>query len=160
MAISGNQEGQQLGDYFKSKIPEEATIRPKKKIVLVAKKTAEIEKESLINTVESKLEEVKAVIGDNIFNNDSREKAAKTIQQILMDVKKVCNGDECEFNVDGSPENIRRLVDYDIHLLEGCSQRMGAPCGGRLRAPAFQNIIENFISGLKTRKRTSSDGGK
>lgn len=149
-----------LGDYFKAKIPDEITVNTatRKKIVLVAKKAAEIENESLINSVESKLEDMKAVIGDNIFTNDSREKAAKSVQQILMDVKKMCGGPECEFNVDGSPENIRRLIDYDVELLEGCAQRIGAPCGGRLRAPAFQTIIENFVSGLKTRKRSKSSG--
>ena len=81
------------------------------------------------------------------------------VHQALVDVKKLADVDKTEEEyqppVDGSPEAIQRLIDYDIQLLSNCAQRIGAPCGARLKSPAFQRIIKNFIGNLESRKRAA-----
>ena len=151
-----------LGDYVSK--AQDNMIRLKRgnkmrRVVVGAKTKAQIQHEQLINDVNDKLAHVQSVIVDDKFTDEENKNVAIDVHQALVDVKKLADVDKTEEEyqppVDGSPEAIQRLIDYDIQLLSNCAQRIGAPCGARLKSPAFQRIIKNFIGNLESRKRAA-----
>ena len=144
-----------------------------RKVSIVSKTKAQNKHEHLINNVNEILEQVQSMVGDNAFSDDDPKGVAIEVHQAMNDVKNmVCNikddngkrlvfdDEEWEPVVDGSPENIWKLINYDIGLLSKCSQRIGAPCGSRLHTPAFKNIINGFISSLDNSRKRAAEQAK
>ena len=151
-----------LADYFSKggTNPMVKKLGNKRRVMVVARSKAQIENDKLIKDVNEKIEQVHRIVGDNAFMDGDGETIAKEVHQKMAEVKFLVDKEEYEPNVDGSPEAIKKLLEYDIELLTGCSQRIGASCGARLKAPMFQTMIQNFISGLKSRKRAADISSK
>ena len=148
-----------LGDYF-SNANKQTVLKkngkPVQRVVIVKKSKVQIEKEKLLKDVNDKIFHVQRIVADNNFSDGDEEKeVAKEVHKTMVELRNLADADD-EYKpvVDGSPEAIRRLLEYDIELLSGCSERIGASCGARLRSPAFQSIINKFIAGLESREKS------
>ena len=155
-----------LGDFMPNG-PREKMVRLKnkgpgkyRKVVIAEKKLTE-EEEKLVSGVNEKIMEVQRIVGDDMFSEDGDEKqVAVKVHKLMVDVKNMVDRNTEEpyqHPVDGSPEAIRKLIEYDLQLLTNCSKRIGAPCGTRLKSPAFRRMIDDFVGGLESRKRVASD---
>ena len=142
-----------LGDFFVNvgESPLVQKIGNKRRVYVVSQTTAQSESEKLIKSVNEKIEQVQRIVGDNNFSDaDDDERTAVVVHQKMVELRGLVDKEEYEPKVDGSPEAIQKLLEYDIELLSGCSKRVAAGCGARLKAPAFQKLIKDFISGLKS----------
>jgi len=67
----------------------------------------------------------------------------------------VPDGTDWEPVVDGSPENIRRHLEYDIQLLTNCSERVGVKVGEKFNNPKFRGMLNNYIDCLEKHNDSS-----
>ena len=115
-------------------------------------------KEKLVSDINSNIIEAERVMADAIFS-DEKMGSGEQVNKSLLAIKNLLppGDDEWEPVVDGSPENIRRLFEYDIQLLNNCSRRSGGPISNRLESKKFRGMLENYIEVIEANKQPSSN---
>ena len=122
--------------------------------------TAAIEGDQvLLDGVKSKVDEVSSLITDNKFSNDDVQEVAKKVNKSMDDLRKLLpdGDDDWEPPVDGSPENIRRLLERDIELLTNCSEQIGLNVANRFTNSKFRGMLNNYIENLEESRKSALD---
>lgn len=146
-----------LGDFLGA-VTFSKQNRKIRKVSVVEKSQQEQMNDKVIIDANSKIMKVQRILGDARFSDKSEKDVAKEVHQTMEDLRNVLPPADDEWNpiVDGSPENIKRLFEYDIQLLTNCSEKMGVSAN-RLQSKTFRGMLNNYIDCLEnSRKRPLS----
>ena len=159
-----------FGDFLKT--APVSLSKPSRKIrkVSVITKTAEQQQQDeMVSKVNNSMHKVTRIISDNKFDQKPEKFVAKDVHKSLDEIRRLLGDTDDDWIpvVDGSPENIKRLLDRDVQMLSSCHERMGTPTN-RLQSRNFQGMLTDYLEALEkgnNRKRsntsssTSASGG-
>ena len=145
-----------LGDHLSKARVTSRKIGKYRKVSTVTRSDEEVQNDQLVNAVNTKIQDAETLISDAIFSDGDNRKdtSAKKVHNVLNDIRSLLpqTDDEWVPVVDGSPDNIKRLLEYDIKLLSNCSKRIGRPVGNRFESKKFKGMLNNYIEILHKEK--------